>query len=572
MRVLSFKGSLLFCFASFFATVISAQNVGIGTTNPTGRLHIDLNGTATPYAILIDDDDDPVIRLRKANVSKSFLEIAGDDFRIGTYATNPLGRLILRTNSADRMSFTPGGNIGVGITNPTSRFQITGGDDVSLTLNGYLMLGTDGGQNLVFDNNEIQARNDSAIADLFLQAEGGVTQFGKTTESNIEIGNTTIAAYYNGSSEELILQPNGKTRVGSFLDFANTKFHISEGVDAGVANNQSGYMMIGRSNGENVVFDNNEILARNNGAVSTLFLARDGSKVQLGNGTEASGTKLHITTGNDAGLPDNESGYIMMGSQAGINMVMDNNEIQARNNGAYSDLFLQANGGKTTLGRPFWVNIEVENTTISAFNNGSASELILQPNGKTRLGGNSDLGNTKFHISEGVDAGLGDNTSGYMMIGLSNSGNVVFDNNEIMARNNGTGSDLFLQHDGGNLILCGTEQGSVGIGVTSGASIPAGYMLAVDGKIISEELKVQMSGSWPDYVFARDYNLRPLTELRKYIAANKHLPGIPPAAEVEKNGIEVGDMQKRMMEKIEELTLYILQLEKDVAELKKKSN
>jgi hypothetical protein len=59
--------------------------------------------------------------------------------------------------------------------------------------------------------------------------------------------------------------------------------------------------------------------------------------------------------------------------------------------------------------------------------------------------------------------------------------------------------------------------------------------------------------------------------VEKFIAANKHLPNIPSAVEVEKNGIEVGDMQKRMMEKIEELTLYVIELEKQVNELKGKS-
>jgi hypothetical protein len=161
-----------------------------------------------------------------------------------------------------------------------------------------------------------------------------------------------------------------------------------------------------------------------------------------------------------------------------------------------------------------------------------------------------------------------------MMMGSGTGANLVIDNNEIIARNNtvasGSGADLFLQNDAGNVILCANEQGGVGIGVIAGTSIPAGYLLAVDGKIISEELKVQLSGDWPDYVFDKKYKLPSFTELRNYIAVNKHLPNIPAAADVEKNGIEVGDMQKRMMEKIEELTLYILKLEQEVTALKNK--
>ena len=174
---------------------------------------------------------------------------------------------------------------------------------------------------------------------------------------------------------------------------------------------------------------------------------------------------------------------------------------------------------------------------------------------------------SKLHVPYGDDAGLPNTNNGFLMLGTSASTNVVFDNNEIQARNNGAGADLFVQNDAGNVIMCAAEQGAVGIGVNSGASIPAGYMLAVDGKIISEELKVQLSGSWPDYVFADNYNLKSFDHLRSFIRDNKHLPNIPPAAEVEKNGIEVGDMQKRMVEKIEELTLYILELEQRIKKL-----
>jgi hypothetical protein len=176
---------------------------------------------------------------------------------------------------------------------------------------------------------------------------------------------------------------------------------------------------------------------------------------------------------------------------------------------------------------------------------------------------------TKLHIANGQDAGFGTTNNGYMMNGAVTGANLVIDNNELLARNDGRKADLFLQHDSGNVVLCGLEQGAVGIGVTSGASIPAGFLLAVDGKIISEEVKVQLSGEWPDYVFDKKYKLLSLEDLKKYIAANKHLPNIPSAAEVEKNGIELGDMQKKLTQTLEELTLYVLELKKEIDLLKK---
>jgi hypothetical protein len=100
-----------------------------------------------------------------------------------------------------------------------------------------------------------------------------------------------------------------------------------------------------------------------------------------------------------------------------------------------------------------------------------------------------------------------------------------------------------------------------------------GYQLSVDGKIISEELKVQLSGSWPDYVFGENYKLMPLDDLENSIRQNKHLPNIPSAADITaEKGFEVGDISKRLLEKIEELTLYIIQLKKENTRLEERLN
>lgn len=96
-----------------------------------------------------------------------------------------------------------------------------------------------------------------------------------------------------------------------------------------------------------------------------------------------------------------------------------------------------------------------------------------------------------------------------------------------------------------------------------------GYILNVGGKIISEELRIQDVGSWPDYVFADDYELMSLEQLENSISTHKHLPNIPSAKVVEEEGILVGDMQKRMIEKIEELTLYVIEINKQNQALNK---
>jgi hypothetical protein len=93
----------------------------------------------------------------------------------------------------------------------------------------------------------------------------------------------------------------------------------------------------------------------------------------------------------------------------------------------------------------------------------------------------------------------------------------------------------------------------------------------INGLLCAKEVRVALSGSpcWPDYVFGKEYKLTPLNELEQFITENQHLPNVPSAAEVETNGVELGEMNALLLQKVEELTLYILDLQKQINELKK---
>jgi len=92
--------------------------------------------------------------------------------------------------------------------------------------------------------------------------------------------------------------------------------------------------------------------------------------------------------------------------------------------------------------------------------------------------------------------------------------------------------------------------------------------LDVNGTIRAKEIKVETG--WSDFVFADNYKLMPLNDLEKHIKANKSLPGIPTEKEVLENGVELGEMQSKLLEKIEELTLYVIELKKENEELKER--
>jgi predicted DNA-binding transcriptional regulator len=107
-----------------------------------------------------------------------------------------------------------------------------------------------------------------------------------------------------------------------------------------------------------------------------------------------------------------------------------------------------------------------------------------------------------------------------------------------------------------------TSSGNVGIGTSNPTQ-----KLSVNGTIRAKEIIVDTG--WADYVFEPTYRLAPLSEVEQHIKTQKHLPGIPSAAEIATNGASMGDLQTKMMSKIEELTLHLIAQEKEIAELRK---
>ena len=98
--------------------------------------------------------------------------------------------------------------------------------------------------------------------------------------------------------------------------------------------------------------------------------------------------------------------------------------------------------------------------------------------------------------------------------------------------------------------------------IAIGTNDAKGYKLAVNGSAIFTSIKVKPANLWPDYVFGPDYRLLGLKDLERYIAANRHLPGMPAAAEVQIEGQDVGETQATLLKKVEELTLYVIEQDK----------
>ncbi|WP_369014653.1 hypothetical protein [Flavobacterium anhuiense] len=111
-----------------------------------------------------------------------------------------------------------------------------------------------------------------------------------------------------------------------------------------------------------------------------------------------------------------------------------------------------------------------------------------------------------------------------------------------------------------------TGFGYVGIG-----TIAPDEKLTVKGKIHTQEVRVDMAGPLvPDYVFADDYKLKSLQEIEDYVKEHKHLPEIPSAKEIENNGLKLGEMNMALLKKMEEMTLYMIEQNKQIKNLEKK--
>ena len=108
-------------------------------------------------------------------------------------------------------------------------------------------------------------------------------------------------------------------------------------------------------------------------------------------------------------------------------------------------------------------------------------------------------------------------------------------------------------------ILVTDPWGNVGIGTNNPKA-----KLAVDGNILAKEIKVKTDISVPDYVFEPDYNLKSLEEIESYVKANKHLPEIPSAKQIQADGLDLAEMNLLLLKKVEEMTLQLIQMNNEM--------
>ncbi|WP_051951282.1 hypothetical protein [Flavobacterium sp. ASV13] len=231
----------------------------------------------------------------------------------------------------------------------------------------------------------------------------------------------------------------------------------------------------------------------------------------------------------------------------------------------YSSIALGAVNGSAGTGIGQWTLIRYPavNNYMFSLRYNSTDFLNILNNGNVGIGNNAP--NAKFHVNGG-DIIINNNGSGILRgdnynygsggaIKVNSSNNVSEQYIQLGRGLSGTGA--FSPH-----LTVMSNSGYVGIGITNPTN-----KLDVNGTIHSKEVKVDMNG-WSDFVFKKDYVLPTLQEVEKHITEKGHLENIPSEEEVLKNGINLGEMNSKLLQKIEELTLYMIEQNKTIEELK----
>jgi len=298
-------------------------------------------------------------------------------------------------------------------------------------------------------------------------------------------------------------------------------------------------------------------------------------------------------------IVNQNSGYVGIGTNVPATPL----EVQGSSNGWLLNLrAIAANAGEINgikfnsgyLADSKWAGISSVAEDVHSNNTG----LLLYANAteRMRIQGNGDIGigtnapNAKLAIFQAAELGNAARTSKLILTvsGAVGTGN-NFQHNTWLSRNeNGNDWLSAVLHDGisiddsylipsvdtrtwwernpeGNIQSWGDKQntymtlnnGNVSIGTKDSK----GYKLAVNGKIHTNEVRVDMD-VWPDYVFNNDYKLPLLSEVESFINKNHHLPAMPSEAEVKTQGIQLGEMNKILVQKVEELTLYLIEKDK----------
>jgi len=541
------KITLLTALSFFCAVTMQAQNtfpasgnVGIGTTTPSTTLQI--NGIKATNTI---NSNAAIFKLmRPQSPGVKWENIA--QFDLGSYSgsTNATSRLDLSLNdgggiaTSKIMTWQANGNIGIGTTSPTSLLHIASPSLARTLLESTNGSGGQASIDLKAGNFQYwrligQGSTNGGRFDIHNQTLNRAA-FSILPNNNIGIGTTTPTAKLDVTGTFKL--NDGSQGVGKVLTSdadGNASWQKLATPDwASLFNANSGNIGIGTTT-PTAKLD-----------VSGTFKLNDGSQgigKVLTSDADGNASWQKLATPNWASLFNADSGNIGIGTTTPTAKldVTGTFKLYDGSQGTGKVLTSDANGNASwqNLATPDWASL---------FNANSGNIGI----GTTTPTAKLDVTGT-FKLNDGSQ-GVG------KVLTSDASGNASWQN---QTANNGGWSTT-------NNNLSNTNSGNIGIGTSNPVA-----KLTVQGNILASSIKVAVpsSANWSDYVFAKEYQLQPLEEVEAFIKKNQHLPNVPSAAEMVKEGNDLGKTDAKLLEKIEELTLYVIEMKKENVLMKKEN-
>lgn len=551
-------------------------NVGIGTISPTHLLHV--NGIA---------------RINTLNINNQYV----------FPTTDGLTGQVLKTNGSGVLTWQPDNN------------QLyDAGNGLQLVGNTFSFLSpvsiTNGGTNATsFTNNKFLWYNGTSIVSSNYDQASFALQ--SHSHENHIAGNGITGADYNGS-DQIVWNVNFGTESGQVAEGNHT--HTGSVFGNGTLNYLPKWSPSGTTLGNSQFYDNGENVGLNITTPKSKFHVHDNrifrpiidvseekseesyaySAIQLTNNTtksEVNDGLILYTKDNDGGITLQEKGNLQLQAGSSLMTMHPDKKISLFNNGltdASLNIFSLNNNGlhirmieSATSLVEYAFSIQSNKNTSDLMRCIISNKIVYKLNGK----GEANFGNGVEKISIGNTNGLGTKyATGYIGFNITKNGNNWVSNSDganngaVLLYSNVNGALMFANiPSSGNtnnpisddfiktrtsLII--TNEGRVGIGTENPGWQ---YKLAVEGTIGARRVKVTQVDFGADFVFSPTYNLTPLNQVEAFVKTNRHLPDIPSEAQMQTNGIDLTEMNIQLLQKVEELYLHIIEMDKRIKEL-----